>query len=136
MNKLKRLEASSPDICLDQQRMEPTGGELIYNLCVRGSSAEDQTNWQRQQDAFSQKWDHLKEYTNPPWCLVGRVLNHAKNQKAQLISLEGPALGLNSTRDAVRLLKWQGWFTQQGCNHISGPTSNVANFLADSFSGL
>ena len=36
-------------------------------------------------DTFSQEWSHLKGYANPPWCLVGRVLNHAKNQQAQVI---------------------------------------------------
>ena len=27
--------------------------------------------------------------------------------------------------------KWLGWCTKWGCDHISGPISEVANFLAD-----
>jgi len=36
-------------------------------------------------DAFQQDWGQLKGYANPPWCLVGRVLNKVRSQEAQLI---------------------------------------------------
>ena len=36
-------------------------------------------------DAFNQQWGDLKGYANPPWCLIGRDLSQAKNQKAQVI---------------------------------------------------
>jgi len=36
-------------------------------------------------DAFQQDWGQLKGYANPPWCLVGRVLNKVRSQEAQLV---------------------------------------------------
>jgi len=36
-------------------------------------------------DAFQQDWSQLKGYANPPWCLVGRVLNNVRSQDAQLV---------------------------------------------------
>ena len=36
-------------------------------------------------DAFNQQWGKLKGYTNPPWCLISRVLTKVKNHQAQII---------------------------------------------------
>ena len=36
-------------------------------------------------DAFQQDWSQLRGYANPPWCLVGRVLNKVRTQQAQLV---------------------------------------------------
>ena len=36
-------------------------------------------------DAFQQDWGPVKGYANPPWCLVGKVLNQARTQQAQVI---------------------------------------------------
>ena len=36
-------------------------------------------------DAFQQDWSTLKGFANPPWCLISRVLSHARRQQAQLI---------------------------------------------------
>ena len=36
-------------------------------------------------DAFQQDWGPLKGFANPPWCLIGRVLNQVMDQKAQVI---------------------------------------------------
>ena len=36
-------------------------------------------------DAFQQDWKRVKGYANPPWCLIGRVLNKIRTQEAQMI---------------------------------------------------
>ena len=36
-------------------------------------------------DAFQQDWSTIKDYANPPWCLIGRVLAHVYKQQAQVI---------------------------------------------------
>ena len=36
-------------------------------------------------DAFQHDWAPLKGFANPPWCLIGRVLNQVMIQKAQVI---------------------------------------------------
>ena len=36
-------------------------------------------------DAFQQDWGPLKGFSNPPWCLIGRVLSQVMGQKAQVI---------------------------------------------------
>ena len=36
-------------------------------------------------DAFQQDWKRVKGYANPPWCLIGRVLNKIRAQEAQVI---------------------------------------------------
>ena len=33
-------------------------------------------------DAFQQDWKKVKGYANPPWCLIGRVLNKIRTQEA------------------------------------------------------
>ena len=36
-------------------------------------------------DAFQQDWSPLRGFANPPWCLIGRVLNQVRLQRAQLV---------------------------------------------------
>ena len=35
-------------------------------------------------DAFTLDWTQFQGYANPPWNLIGRVLSHVRNQKAQV----------------------------------------------------
>ena len=149
-------------------------------------------------DAFSQQWGQLRGYTNPPWCLIAKVLSQTKIHQAQVIlvapvwptmvpstagnvvrlpptttSLSEPVsvdvrhrtyghsastshmaylrqkFGHNNLSESAKELllaswrnktskaydshfrKWLGWCTKWGCDPISGPVSDVANFLAD-----
>lgn len=36
-------------------------------------------------NAFQQDWAPVKGYANPPWCLIGKVLNQVRTQQAQVI---------------------------------------------------
>ena len=36
-------------------------------------------------DAFQQDWSEVKGFANPPWCLIGHVLNKIRSQEAQVV---------------------------------------------------
>ena len=36
-------------------------------------------------DAFLQDWSQVKEYANPPWSMIGRVLSQAQTQQAHVV---------------------------------------------------
>lgn len=36
-------------------------------------------------DEFQQNWKRVKGYANPPWCLIGHILNKIQAQEAQVI---------------------------------------------------
>ena len=38
-------------------------------------------------DTFQQDWGPLKEFANPPWCFIERVLSQVMDQKAQVVLL-------------------------------------------------
>jgi len=90
-------------------------------------------------DAFNQQWGPLKGYTNPPWCLVGRVLSQVRSQNAWVIQCGRTNCG---TRDAIRLPETtsvqQGHFsdsTPQFSDGIPTTTSRVA-YLRQRFGGF
>ena len=148
-------------------------------------------------DAFQQDWGPPREFANPPWCLIGRVLSQARQQQAQLVlvapvwrgqtctvsnnpgdasatdrpnprpdseanripngdgastsrvaCLQERYTGSGLSEEASKLLlqswrvksspsydshfwKWTCWCSEWGHNPISGPASDVVNFLAE-----
>ena len=94
------LTVDSPIATVLQLETRPTGGS---NRCISTGLGQ------------------LKGYANPPWCLVGRVLNKVRSQEAQLILVAQVWRGqswypilLGMLRDFLRLLSSQQAQMQRG----------------------
>ena len=54
-------------------------------------------------NAFQQDWVPLKAYANPPWCLIGKVLNGPSLEKSTMVSSSsGDAMGFSSVDSLVQ----------------------------------
>ena len=68
---------------------------------------------------------------------VGRVAYLREKFECANLSSEAKELLLSSWKSIIsrsydsHFKKWLGWCTERGCDPISGPISDVANFLAD-----
>ena len=125
-----RLVAGTQSVPDNQPNIWSIGGGLV---CLSSHSPTTEVV-----DAFQQDWRRVKGYANPPWCLIGCVLNKIRTQEAQVMLVAPawkgqawyPVLLVVMLRDYPHLIPPQESLVQrEGVQRISEITPQLAMWL-------